>query len=181
VQACPAGGSGERVFRSDARGVCVLWVERLPVEVELTAFGYRKKTVRCVARELQVALEEGILVRLVTEARPYGKSPPWRLGLRVRGVDARGVVRGAVYGSSFPVERKFFDERGEIRVRLPSPGTYELEPLVTLLSKRVGVGGPIAQEPKPRITVVEQNGEQVFRLGIDQHLVEAAVQRYQRE
>ena len=174
-------GVGFRNVLTDDRGVAVLRPAELPVDVRVTAFGYRNVRLTDVREDREVVLTEGLRIRLVTDARPIGRDPAYHLGFFVYHVDERGHRGPPVYGRSLPYDRMYFDARGEALLPMPGSGTYVVEPRVHVGSKdNVGRGGRLPLEPSPRITVLDTEELQTFRIVIPQHVLEATVQSYVR-
>jgi RNA polymerase sigma-70 factor (ECF subfamily) len=161
---------------ADEAGVCRVRAERLPVDLEVTAFGYRARHLQGVADDARVVLDDGIAVQLRAGAQSIGRTPHHRLGVHLYDVDAAGVRRDATYGRAYPWQLRYFDASGELAISVPQPGVYECEVFVYVEGDdHVGRAGPVPMPP-PRITVLERGEPQVFDLGIPQAAVDAAVQ-----
>jgi len=163
--------------RTDSNGKVTIRPPRLPVDVEVLAFGFRRATVRGVTGDRRIRLERGLPVRFVTGAKPIGKDPDYHLSFFLYHADATGRRTGLVYGRDFPYQKRYFDERGVVELRLPGPGTYVVRPHVFVDKGNIGRGGDIDLKPLPRFTVVEQATVQEFRIEIPDRLVEAAVKK----
>ena len=160
-------------------GRLVLRLASLPVNLHVTAFGYRPETRKNVETAQRIRLRGALRVKLRTAARPHGKDPEYRLGFYLFHVDQKGRRGGKAYGYVFPWDREYFDAEGEARVPLPSPGVYELVPRVYVPGKdNVGRGGYVDLKPHPRFTVRETPELQEFEIPIPQGFVDTAVKKY---
>jgi hypothetical protein len=169
-----------RAALSGDDGLCVVRSEILPVDLDVSAFGYQKQRLVNVSADREVVLEAGIPIRLRTSARPSGGEPKYMLGVMLSAVDANGVRRGLAWGPEFTTgytsDRSHFDERGELALRMPAAGVYECDVQVTVLGGGVGRGAPVELSPKPRISVLASGAEQLFELAIPAEAVQAAVE-----
>ncbi len=170
-----AGVRGSQPALTDAAGVCRLRVERLPVDLEVTAFGHRTRRLPGVTTDQRVVLERGIPVRLQAGARAQGADPKYRLGVMLFEVDDAGIRRGMVYDRSYPWQRRYFESDGTLAVELPHAGVYECDLFVYVEgADHVGRGGPVTFQPRPRITVVDTAVVQTFAIDVPQTAVDEA-------
>ncbi|MHC4852953.1 MAG: hypothetical protein ACYTF5_13145 [Planctomycetota bacterium] len=166
---------------ADSRGRLILRPTKLPADIEVAAFGFRKKRLAGLRKDQEVSLARGLAVRFVTDATPIGRDPAYHLGFFLFHVDTRGRRGNMVYGSLFPYDRMYFDENGETRLLLPRAGIYELSPRIFLSGKDgVGTGGTVRQEKLLHFTVKELETEQTFRFPISAAALAETVRRYAR-
>lgn len=175
------GLSDARPAMSKDDGVCLVRCEVLPVDLEVSAFGYARQRFVSVSADREVVLDTGFPIRLRASAEPSGVDPKYMLGASLYCVDANGVRRGPAWGqeywTDYVSERSHFDERGELILRLPAAGVYECDVFVTVIGNdRVGRGAPVELGPKPRITVLASPAEQLFELTIPQRAVQGAIE-----
>ncbi len=169
---------GHRSILTDRNGVASFHPDVLPVRVRITAFGYRDVEIVDLASSREVALEPGLSIKLSTEARPIGKSPAYHLGFFLYHVSSSGKRSRLVYGASYPVKSRFFDEHGSARVPVPGPGVYIVEPYVYVSSKdKVGRSGRPEMPHEHRITVLESEQTQSYRVPISQSRLDALVKK----
>jgi hypothetical protein len=162
-------------------GICRVRTPSLPVDVTVTAYGYRPHRLPGLAADAEAALDDGIAVRLRTGLRAQPGEPAHSLGLMLFEVDDRGLRRDLVQGELVPITRRFFDADGELALRLPGAGVLECELFVSVLGDdHVGRGAPLAVRPPPRITVADRPGEQVFDLVVPAAAVAEAIARARR-
>lgn len=161
-------------------GLCLVRCETLPVDLEVSAFGYMRQRLVSVSADREVVLDAGFPIRLRADAEPSGGEPQYMLGAMLYSVDANGVIRGLAWGPEYTTgyssERHNFDERGELALRMPAAGVYECDVLVTVLAGHVARGARVELSPKPRITVLASPAEQLFELTIPQHAVREAIE-----
>ena len=154
-------------IRTDSKGVALLRPQSLPIDVSVVAFGFRDGRVTQMRKDRHLLLKPGLRVRLVTEAKPIGKDPAYHLGGVLYHVSAAGKRGSRIYGRSFPYDRRYFNERGHMELRLPGPGSYEFRPRFFLSSKdNVGRGGSPKMESYPRFTLREDSKLQSFHIFI---------------
>lgn len=156
-------------------GVCRVRAKSLPVDLDVSAFGYRRQRLAAVDGDREVVLVAGFPIRLRIDARSHGSEPKYLLWVLLHDVDGQGRARGPVWGRECPAGGLQFDDRGELSLRVPAEGVYECSLQVTVLSGGVGRGSPVRIEPNPRITVLASEAEQVFALSVPQSAVEEAV------
>jgi len=171
---------GARPVVSKDNGVCLVRCETLPVDIDVSAFGYARQRISGVSADRDVVLDAGLPIRLHTSAKPSGGEPKYVLGVFLHSVDANGVTRGLAWGPEYTAnhytnDRTDFDERGELALRMPAAGVYECEVTVSVLAGNVGRGGSVELSPKPRITVLASRSEQLFELTIPEDAIRAAV------
>ncbi len=175
------GLENARPALSQDDGLCWVRSETLPVDLEVSAFGYLRRRLVNVSEDREVVLDVGIPIRLRTSAKPIGSSPQYLLGVRLYSVDASGVRRSPAWGPEYTAgsasDRSHFDTHGELWLRMPSAGVYDCDVFVTVLRDRVGRGASVEVSPTPRITVHASDTEQLFELSIRQKAVDAAVER----
>jgi hypothetical protein len=165
---------------SKNNGVCLVRCVSLPVDLDVSAFGYARQRIANVSADRDVVLDAGFPIRLRTSARPSGGEPEYTLGVMLHSVDPNGVARGLAWGpeyaANYTSDRSHFDEHGELALRMPAAGVYECEVRVSVLAGNVGRGASVELSPKPRITVLASSGEQRFELSIPEDAVKAAVE-----
>lgn len=162
-------------------GVCLVRCEVLPVDLEVSAFGYARQRFVNVSADREVVLDAGFPIRLRASAEPSGVEPKYMLGAFLYCVGANGVRRGPAWGQEYTTdytsERGHFDERGDLILRMPAAGVYECDVFVTVLGNdHVSRGAPVVLVPKPRITVLASPAEQIFELTIPRHAVQGAIE-----
>jgi hypothetical protein len=176
------GLANARPTLSQDDGVCLVRCETLPVDLEVSAFGYLRQRLVNVSADREVVLDAGFPIRLHTSAELSGSGPKSMLGAFLFSIDANGARCGPAWGpeytTDYTTERGHFDERRELALRMPAAGVYECDVFVTVLGDdHVGRGAPVELSPKPRITVLASPIEQLFELTIPQHAVKEAVER----
>lgn len=170
-----------RYVLTDSHGVARLRPAELPVNLHVSAFGYREVRLTDVQNDLEVTLTTALQIRLVTDARPIGLDPDYHLGMFIYYVNARGNQGSIVYGGTLVHNRMKFDAEGQALLPVPGPGTYVVVPKVYVRNKdNVGRGGSLQLDPSPRITVLDTEELQTFHIDIPQHVLDATVQRYVR-
>jgi hypothetical protein len=175
------GLADARPAMSKDDGLCLVRCEALPVDLEVSAFGYLRQRLVGVSADREAVLDAGFPIRLRTSTQPSGSEPKYMLGALLFSVDANGVRRGLAWGpeytTDYTTERGHFDEHGELALRMPAAGVYECDISVTVLGDdHVGRGAPVELSPKPRITVLASTTEQLFELAIPQRAVQEALE-----
>lgn len=167
VRIAGEGRGGEP--RSGADGVAVLRGRALPVDLEIEAFGFRGTAIAGVDRDQDVVLRRGVPVRLRCSVPAHGIEPRYDLGLQFRPLDPDGRAGPTLWPNSTPLESRYFDAQGELRLHLPGPGRYALSVFVFVAGKdNVGRGGVLSLDPPPSIDVIETAVTQEFRVEIPQ-------------
>jgi hypothetical protein len=165
---------------SNIDGVCLVRCETLPVDLDVSAFGYARQRIVNVSADREVVLDSGFPIRLRTSAKPSGGEPKYMLGVWLHSVDANGLTRGLAWGpeytANYKSDRTHFDEHGEIALSMPAAGMYECDVTVTVLAGNMGRGGSVGLSPSPRIIVLANRAEQLFELTIPEDAVKAAVE-----
>jgi hypothetical protein len=164
-------------FRTAGFGVARVRTPALPVDLEVEAFGYRIARLKAVSADRRVVLERGLPVLLTTNVTTIGTDPSWRLGVLVSQVDPQTGMQRFPFHRTAPIGGTSFDERGELPLRMPEPGSYLIMPHVVVVG-RVASGGGIGMKSLPRITVRDTPELQTFRIELRQDLLDAAIQRY---
>ncbi|MEE8468589.1 MAG: hypothetical protein V3T22_09045, partial [Planctomycetota bacterium] len=163
---------------TDRQGVATLRPAELPIDVRVTAFGYRDVHLDAVQEDRVVVLTKGLQVRLVTDAKPIGIDPTYHLGFSIYHVHEQGHRSSRIYGRSIHYDRMYFDAAGEALLPMPGPGIYEVVPRVYLdRGDGVGRGARLPIDPSPRITVLEMEDLQSFIIVIPERALESAVRR----
>ena len=176
-----AGLADAQAAISKIDGVCLVRCEALPIDLDVSAFGYARQRIANVSADRDVVLDAGFPIRLRTSAKPSGGQPKYVLGVMLHTVDANGIARGLAWGPEYTANytnaRTDFDEHGEIALRMPAAGVYECEVTVSVLAGNMGRGASVELSPRPRITVLASSKEQIFELSIPDDTVKAAVER----
>jgi len=174
------GHGDARATLSKDDGVCLVRCETLPVDLDVSAFGYQRQRLADVSADREVVLDAGFPIRLRASARPSGGEPRYLLGAFLYSVDANGATRGMAWGPEYTADssgrRVHFDEHGELALRMPDAGVYECDVQVTVLAGNMGRGARVELSHKPRITVLPSSTEQLFELSIPEDAVKAAVE-----
>ncbi|MBI5850691.1 MAG: carboxypeptidase regulatory-like domain-containing protein [Planctomycetes bacterium] len=167
VRVAGEGRGGEA--RSGADGVAVLRGRALPVDLEIEAFGFRGTTVTGVDRDQDVVLRRGLPVRITCSVPAHGSEPRYDLGLQFHVLGQDGRAGPMLWPESTPLELRYFDARGELRLHLPGPGRYAMSVFVFVAGKdNVGRGGVLSLDPPRSIDVIEPAHTQEFRIEIPQ-------------
>jgi hypothetical protein len=165
---------------SNIDGVCLVRCESLPVDLDVSAFGYARQRIASVDADREVVLDAGIPIRLRTSTKPSGGEPKYVLGVMLQFVDANGLTRGPAWGreytADYTTDRTQFDEHGELALRMPAAGVYECDVRVSMLAGNMGRGASVALSPRPRITVLASRAEQLFELSIPEDAIRTAVE-----
>jgi hypothetical protein len=158
-------------------GECVVRVRSLPVDAEIGAVGYRGQRLSMGAQELTVVLERGNPVRFTTSLLPSGSDPEYRLRIQLFEVDASGA-RGSWAIRLGPRSQDVLDGNAGSPPVLLGPGTYECQPMISVLRPDRSAGGPLELAECPRVTVLDVPGEQRFVIEIPQAALDAALAKY---
>ncbi len=166
---------------SGTDGLCVVRSQTLPVDLEVSAFGYLRQSLPGVDADREVVLETGYPIRLHTSTKPGGSNPNYSVNLHLSSLDPNGNWVGPVWGSEFwagsPIERYQLDERGELALRMPAAGLYECQVGVTVLrGDGMFSGGGVELPAKPRFRVIASDTEQLFEISIPPEAIQAAVE-----
>jgi hypothetical protein len=171
-------GAGDSVNLSGADGICRVRAKQLPVDVDISAFGYLRQRLMGVDADREVVLEDGYPIRLRAGVASHGSSPKYLLGVMMFFSGDQGALRGPTWLLEIPWDKERFDDHGELELRMPAAGTYECRLQVTVLrDDGVGSGAIVQLASMPRITVLPSAEEQVFELAIPQSAVDEAVER----
>jgi hypothetical protein len=163
---------------SDISGVCLVRCAALPVDLDVSAYGFARQRLVKVSADREVMLEAGIPIRLRIDAKASGREPAYLLDVMLFNVGADGLRRGFAWGPEYAASGyPHFDEHGELTLRMPAEGLYECRFSVIVLSDNVGRSGLIELPTPPHITVTAGPSEQLFELSVPQAAVDAAVQR----
>ncbi len=169
-------GSGQRKpFFADDSGRIVVRCTALPVDVTVTAVGYRDSEMHDLASDHLIVLRRGILVRFVTSVQTCGRDPTYQLGLRVcYGSGSRDEGR-PVDAYSLREDLVWFGSDGVLERRLPGPGEYRLTPILRVVSD----GNPIIADlpivPEPTVTLREEKQAQWVSIDVPRDLVTKTV------
>jgi hypothetical protein len=170
------GATPPRDSLSGNDGLAFVECDALPVDLDVRAFGFARRRLDAVAADQDVVLEAGIPVRLHTSARTRGSEPNFTLRVELYSLEAGARGPQLAWGREVDLSNLAFDERGELCLRLPAPGTYECGVFVTVFRPdRVGSGKPVALAPPLRLDVRASDLEQLFELPIRDDAVDAAV------
>ncbi len=173
------GAADSQVTHSQDDGVCSVRCAALPVDLDVSAFGYQRQRLSRVSADQDVVLDAGLPIRLHVDAAPSGTDPKYMLGTYLFTVDEKGVTGkqawGADYQAGYAFDRTYFGERGELALRMPAAGVYECHVFVTVVVNGVFRGANVELASKPRITVLANPAEQLFELSVLEAAVKAAV------
>lgn len=171
--------NGRRMV-SNQKGVVEVLTESLPVDLEVTAYGYRRARLSAVREDREVVLKKGLRVRLSTSAATHGKDPTWLMTVTVVRKPVGGGPLDYPFLHARPLNGLRFDKNGHLDMIVPEPGTYLISPYLVVLGD-VGTGGSLGMKPAPRVVVKETPELQTFRLDIPQALVDKTVERFSKK
>jgi hypothetical protein len=169
-------------FRSqvtDDDGRATLLVRTLPVDVRVAALGYRDVRLAGVGEDRIITLARGTMVRVRTDVPPSGERPQYRLSLFVYHTNDAGLRAALVFPPGLPTGQLDFDAASEVLLPMPGPGTYILEPHITVTGEDgVGRGGAIPLDPVRRIVVEDVIDVQAFDLHVPAGVLSEHVRRH---
>lgn len=163
---------------SDRKGRVAIRVETLPVDLLVSAYGYRRVRLTDVRDDREVTLKKGLRIRLTTSATTHGSNPKWHVGALVMRQD---MATGAI---EFPFQRiqpfggHYFNEKGHLDITLSEPGKWVFQPHLVILGD-VGTGGGLGIAPS-RVDVKDIPGLQTFNLDIPQSAIDKAVEKFKK-